>query len=46
MEMRTPEFPEGRQVVVIGNDITFKIGSFGPGEDALFHVSGAVVVEK
>jgi hypothetical protein len=25
----TPEYPEGRRVVVIANDNTFKIGSFG-----------------
>ncbi|KAG0240329.1 acetyl-coenzyme-A carboxylase [Actinomortierella wolfii] len=35
--LRTPEYPEGRQVVVIANDITFNIGSFGPDEDLLFY---------
>ena len=34
--MLTPEYPAGRRVVVIANDITFKIGSFGPPEDAYF----------
>lgn len=34
--MRTPEFPRGRRVVVISNDITFQIGSFGPVEDDFF----------
>ena len=34
--MNTPEYPEGRRVVVIANDITFKIGSFGPEEDRYF----------
>jgi len=34
--MRTPEFPNGRRVVVIANDITYKIGSFGPSEDTFF----------
>jgi len=34
--MRTPEAPEGRRVVVVANDVTFKAGSFGPYEDALF----------
>jgi len=28
--MRTPEFLHGRRVVVVANDITYKIGSFGP----------------
>ncbi|BGO92724.1 hypothetical protein NBRC10512_003896 [Rhodotorula toruloides] len=32
----TPEYPSGRRVVVIANDITFKIGSFGPEEDRYF----------
>ncbi|XP_033643702.1 acetyl-CoA carboxylase-like isoform X2 [Asterias rubens] len=32
----TPEYPEGRDVIIISNDITFKIGSFGPEEDKLF----------
>lgn len=34
--MHTPEYPGGRRVVVIANDITFKIGSFGPEEDRYF----------
>ncbi|KAJ1656041.1 acetyl-coenzyme-A carboxylase [Dispira simplex] len=34
----TPEYPStGRQVVVIANDITFRIGSFGVEEDQLFY---------
>ena len=32
----TPEYPEGRKVVIIANDITCSIGSFGPEEDLLF----------
>lgn len=34
--IRTPEYPGGRRVVAIANDITFKIGSFGPDEDRYF----------
>lgn len=34
--LRTPEYPEGREVVLIANDITFRSGSFGPDEDLLF----------
>lgn len=37
--LRTPEFPEGRQAVVIANDITYKIGSFGPVEDQFFYLA-------
>ncbi|XP_012671358.2 acetyl-CoA carboxylase isoform X2 [Clupea harengus] len=36
MRMKTPEYPEGRDIIVICNDITFRIGSFGPQEDLLF----------
>jgi len=36
MDMFTPECPNGRSVIVIGNDITHVIGSFGPAEDRLF----------
>nr|UXL88908.1 acetyl-CoA carboxylase-like 6 isoform 3 [Potamotrygon motoro] len=36
MSLKTPEYPEGRDIIVICNDITFKIGSFGPEEDLLF----------
>jgi acetyl-CoA carboxylase/biotin carboxylase 1 len=34
---RTPECPNGRRFVVVANDITYKIGSFGPKEDNFFH---------
>ncbi|KAF8023479.1 hypothetical protein BT93_F0859 [Corymbia citriodora subsp. variegata] len=37
MEMATPEFPSGRTVLVVSNDVTFKAGSFGQKEDAFFH---------
>ncbi|KAM7212033.1 Acetyl-CoA carboxylase, central region domain containing protein [Rhypophila decipiens] len=33
---RTPEYPKGRKFVVVANDITFNIGSFGPKEDNFF----------
>ncbi|KAJ4822501.1 acetyl-coenzyme-A carboxylase [Turnera subulata] len=36
MEMSTPEFPSGRKILVVANDVTFKAGSFGPREDAFF----------
>ena len=34
--LRTPEYPAGRQLVLIANDITFVQGSFGTREDWLF----------
>ena len=36
MRFKTLEYPEGRDIIFIGNDITFHIGSFGPGEDLLY----------
>jgi acetyl-CoA carboxylase/biotin carboxylase 1 len=33
---RTPEYPKGRRFVVVANDITYNIGSFGPKEDNFF----------
>lgn len=36
MEMFTPEFPSGRTILIVANDVTFKAGSFGPREDAFF----------
>lgn len=33
--MRTPEYPEGREIVVISNDVTFQSGSFGVAEVSL-----------
>ncbi|XP_066546122.1 acetyl-CoA carboxylase isoform X2 [Amia ocellicauda] len=36
MKLKTLEYPEGRDIIVICNDITYMIGSFGPQEDLLF----------
>ncbi|KAF2803362.1 uncharacterized protein BDZ99DRAFT_576252 [Mytilinidion resinicola] len=37
LTVKTPEYPRGRRFIIIANDITFKIGSFGPQEDKFFH---------
>ncbi|KAG8531397.1 Acetyl-CoA carboxylase [Bacidia gigantensis] len=34
---KTPEYPKGRRFIIVANDITFKIGSFGPVEDHFFY---------
>lgn len=34
---RTPEYPKGRKFIIVANDITYKIGSFGPKEDHFFN---------
>ena len=35
--MKTPEYPKGRDVVFIANDVTVKSGSFGVQEDELYY---------
>lgn len=35
--LATPEYPEGREIIMIANDLTYFIGSFGIQEDILFH---------
>ncbi|KAG0644556.1 acetyl-CoA carboxylase [Tuber brumale] len=34
---KTPEYLRGRKFIIIANDITFRIVSFGPAEDKFFH---------
>lgn len=34
---KTPEYPRGREFIIVANDITHKIGSFGPEEDVYFN---------
>lgn len=36
MTLYTPEYSEGRDIIVIGNDITHLLGVFGPKEDLVF----------
>lgn len=38
----TPEYPAGRDIIVIANDITFAIGSFGPREDKVFGLASEI----
>ena len=42
MTLRSVEYPGGRDVIVIANDITIEIGSFGPREDLLFKEASAL----
>lgn len=37
MVLRTPEYPDGRELIVIANDLTYLSGSFGPQEYYVFH---------
>ncbi|KAK2762604.1 acetyl-coenzyme-A carboxylase [Arachnomyces sp. PD_36] len=34
---KSPEYPRGRRFIIVANDITFQIGSFGPMEDKFFN---------
>jgi len=34
--LKTPEYPQGRDIVLIANDVTFQAGSFGVKEDQFF----------
>lgn len=36
LTLHTPEYPQGREVVLIANDLTHFMGSFSPMEDHLF----------
>merc|ERR1712048_986036 len=40
--MKTPEYPDGREMILIGNDLTIKAGSFGVLEDELFQKASAL----
>ena len=46
LTMKTPECPQGRQVVAIANDITYASGAFGPGEDAMFRAATEFALEE
>ncbi|EPS68705.1 hypothetical protein M569_06062, partial [Genlisea aurea] len=46
VEMSTPEFPSGRTIFVVANDVTFRNGSFGPREDAFFKAVTDVACSK
>mmetsp|Transcript_4601 Transcript_4601/g.13903 ORF Transcript_4601/g.13903 Transcript_4601/m.13903 type:complete len:2305 (+) Transcript_4601:192-7106(+) len=46
MKLYTPECPDGREVIVVANDITFMSGSFGPKEDATFAQASRLAREE
>lgn len=46
MTLKTPECPQGRQVIAIANDITHQAGAFGPKEDALFRAACEHALEE
>jgi len=44
--MKTPEYPEGREVVFIANDVTVQSGSFGVEEDEFFYKASEYARKK
>ena len=46
LNMKTPEYPEGREVVVIANDVTVQSGSFGVEEDEFFYMASKYARER
>jgi len=44
--MKTPEYPEGREMVVIANDVTVQSGSFGVKEDDFFEAASLYARER
>ncbi|KAJ8967322.1 hypothetical protein NQ314_002949 [Rhamnusium bicolor] len=42
LTLYTPEYPQGRDIIVIANDITYLIGSFGPREDKVFGMASEI----
>ncbi|KAJ8957940.1 hypothetical protein NQ318_001938 [Aromia moschata] len=42
LTLYTPEYPEGRDIIVIANDITYLIGSFSPREDLVFGLASEI----
>jgi acetyl-CoA carboxylase/biotin carboxylase 1 len=46
IKMKTPEYPEGREVVLIANDVTVQSGSFGVREDELYYKASTYARER
>merc|ERR1719261_2239121 len=46
VKMKTPEYPEGRDVVFIANDVTVQSGSFGVPEDEIFFKASKYARER
>jgi len=44
--MKTPQYPDGRDMVLIANDVTFQSGSFGVKEDDFFAAASTYAREK
>jgi len=45
-KMKTPEYPDGREIVLIANDVTVQSGSFGIKEDEFFFKASEYARER
>lgn len=44
--LATPEYPDGREIILIANDMTYLIGSFGPKEYAIFNKASILARDR
>ena len=44
--LKTPEYPNGRPIIVIANDISIQGGSFGPKEDQVYKLASVLAREN
>jgi len=44
--LQTPEYPKGRDIVLIANDVTYQAGSFGVAEDVMFEKASQYARER
>lgn len=46
LKLSTPEYPDGRDIILIANDLTYLTGSFGPNEYFLFNAASKLAREE
>merc|ERR1719221_2213837 len=46
LTLKTPEYPEGRDLILLANDVTFQAGSFGVKEDQFFQKASEYARKK
>lgn len=46
MVICTPEYPKGREMILIANDLTYFVGSFGVKEDLLFNEASVLARKR
>eukprot|EP01083_Nonionella_stella_P020289 56238_1 len=46
VHMKTPQFPDGRSIIIVANDITIKAGTFSHEEDLLYNAACNMAQEE